>query len=225
MNVYLAELIDMDAQTYYDSLIAQGYQAHDAQSYTQQHYPDFAGPAMAPAPAMQVSAPAGDMMMAQPSAYGTLPVPEEAKKRMIAPWVAVGIIVLSLVMPYISFMGFTVSGFEMIGYMGDLGEAAGEDGGDAEDMGDLGLIGIAIMLGMFSPVVYLLFAIISGVLLLLKKHPLIVGILHLVYFGLFMVCSVASSESFEGISIAVHDFAGIGFYLGSLAGIGLCLKV
>jgi hypothetical protein len=125
-------------------------------------------------------------------------------------------------MPYISFMGFTVSGFEMLSYMGDAGEAAGEDGGD---MGELGLIGIAIMLGMFSPVVYLLFAIISGVLLLLKKHPLIVGILHLVYFGAFMVCSVASAESFDGMSIAVHDFAGIGFYMGSLAGIGLCLKV
>jgi hypothetical protein len=222
-NVYFADLIDMDAQTYYDSLIGQGYQAHDAQSYTQQHYPDFAGPAMAaaPAPVMEQPAPA-NIMMAQPSAYGTLEPPVEAKKRMIAPWVAVGVIVLSLVMPYISFMGFTVSGFEMIGYMGDAGEASGEDGGD---MGDLGLIGIAIMLGMFSPVVYLLFAIISGVLLLLKKHPLIVGILHLVYFGLFMVCSVASSESFEGISIAVHDFAGIGFYMGSLAGIGLCLKV
>ena len=42
----------MEAQTYYESLVAQGYSAEQAQQYTAQHYPGFgAAPAPAPAPA------------------------------------------------------------------------------------------------------------------------------------------------------------------------------
>ena len=52
----------MEAQTYYESLVAQGYSAEQAQQYTAQHYPGFgAEPSPAPAPAPAESQP--QMMM------------------------------------------------------------------------------------------------------------------------------------------------------------------
>ena len=49
----------MDAQGYYDSLLAQGYTSEDATKYTQEHYPEFGQAAVAPAP-MPIPAP-GEM--------------------------------------------------------------------------------------------------------------------------------------------------------------------
>ena len=50
---------NMDAQGYYDSLLAQGYTSEDATKYTQEHYPEFGQAAVAPAP-MPIPAP-GEM--------------------------------------------------------------------------------------------------------------------------------------------------------------------
>ncbi len=67
----------MDAQGYYDSLLAQGYTSEDATKYTQEHYPEFgqalepaAPEPVAPAP-VAISAPAPmPMPGAQPMMMG-----------------------------------------------------------------------------------------------------------------------------------------------------------
>ncbi len=54
----------MEAQTYYESLVAQGYSAEQAQQYTAQHYPGFgAEPTPASAPAVADSVVSGNVHM------------------------------------------------------------------------------------------------------------------------------------------------------------------
>ena len=89
----------------------------------------------------------------------------------IVPWIGVGLIFLSLLMPYVSIFGMGVSGGELIGFIGDALEAAGELDGDAsgDDGGGPGLgfggimFFIAAAMLVFSPLVYLLSAIVACV--------------------------------------------------------------
>ena len=116
--------------------------------------------------------------------YGHTPavmyVKEEESQSKI-PWIGVGLILVSLFMPYISVLGFGISGFELMGLSGELLGAIGEDGGevaddtDSDDFGDLGTTGIALAIGVimfvFSPFLFMLSAIISGIILLMKRSP------------------------------------------------------
>ena len=88
------------------------------------------------------------------------------------------------------------------------------------------LAGIAILMLIFSPIIYLLSAIISIILLALKKSPVIVGVLHLSFFIIFMICSVLGTIDLgEFGSLSVHgDLTGWGFFLSGLAGIFLMIK-
>ena len=64
----------MDAQQYYESLLAQGYTPEDSTKYTQEHYPDFgqeSAPA-APEPAAPVPVAPAPMPMPAP---GEMPAP------------------------------------------------------------------------------------------------------------------------------------------------------
>ena len=70
----------MDAQEYYESLLAQGYTPEDSTKYTQEHYPDF-GQASEPAPSEPVPSepaapgPVAPAPVAIP-APGEMPAPE-----------------------------------------------------------------------------------------------------------------------------------------------------
>ena len=70
------------------------------------------------------------------------------------PWIGVGLILVSLFLPYVSIMGiFEVSGFEVMGFSGDILGALGEDGGDSvddvdsDDVDELGTDGLAMIVG------------------------------------------------------------------------------
>ena len=68
----------MDAQGYYDSLLAQGYTSEDATKYTQEHYPEFGQAAVAPVAPVPMSIPAPGEMPA------TAPMPIPAPGEMPA---------------------------------------------------------------------------------------------------------------------------------------------
>ena len=64
----------MDAQQYYESLLAQGYTPEDSTKYTQEHYPDFGQESTPAAPEAAAPEPVAPAPMAIP-APGELPAP------------------------------------------------------------------------------------------------------------------------------------------------------
>ena len=146
--------------------------------------------------------------------------------KRVVPWIGVGLIILGLVLPFIALGPFSVSGFEIMGTVAEIMDnfSGGDSGGDdleGSDDADLGFTGImmvvsGIMFGI-SPFVYLLSAIISGILLLMKKSPKLMGILHVSYFGVLMVCAfLGTIDAGEFGSFSLIDLLGIGFYMSSL---------
>jgi len=154
------------------------------------------------------------------------------KKSWAVPWIGIGAIILSIFLPYISILGFEVTGLELMEFITEAAsmvdsEGGGEGGSDDGDGMPGGALMIAIMMLAFSPFFYCLMGLLSIFAMLFGKHPLIFGILHLFYFGIFMLCSIISTVDLGILgSYSVHgDLTGIGFYIGGLAGIALCLKV
>ena len=156
-------------------------------------------------------------------------VHEEKSSKKIVPWIGVGLILLSLFLPYLSILGFfEISGFEMIGIMGEASEMFSEDtgssdsdgydepGGDDEGLGsDEMTLLISGFMFFFSPLFFILTSVVSGILLFMGKSTKIVGIIHLSYVGIFLLFGMLS-PSVEDISI--FSFVGIGFYLGAFSG-------
>ena len=175
----------------------------------------------APAPA--------SISMPQMNQQQVVYVQEEKSSSRVIPWIGVGVILLSLFMPYVSILGiFEISGFEMIGFMGEIAEMASDDAGSSDSDGydepggdDQGLgseemtLLIAFFMFGLSPLVFLLSGITSGILLLMKKSTKIIGILHLSYAVIFLFFAILS-PSLEDISI--FSFVGFGFYLGAFSG-------
>lgn len=112
----------------------------------------------------------------------------------------------------------------------DCGGSSGDGGSLLDDIDEIPdeflLAGIALLMLAFSPIIYLLSAIISTLLLALKKSTVIVGILHLSFLLIFMICSVLGTIDLgEFGNISIHgDFTGWGFFLSGLAGILLMVK-
>ena len=70
----------MEAQAYYESLLAQGYASAEAEKYTREHYPEFSLAPTAPAPVMiDTSAP---MPMGAPGLVG-IPMPAGSQQVVI----------------------------------------------------------------------------------------------------------------------------------------------
>jgi len=164
----------------------------------------------------------------------------EKKKAWAVPWIGIAVIVGSLFMPYVSFFVFEISGLEMIvlsldGFgsidLTDSGDSGGGDemfepaGGD-DEMFEAGPLKVAILMLILSPIFYSLMALLSLFCMLFKRHPVWVGGLHVVYFGIFMICSFISGVDLGILgSYSVHgDLAGMGFFAGGLAGILLMVK-
>lgn len=159
---------------------------------------------------------------------------KEEESRSKVPWIGVGLILVSLFLPYVSVLGiFEVSGFEVMGFSGDILGALGEDGGDAagdvdsDDVDDLGTDGLAMIVGaimfVFSPFLFMLSAIVSGVLLLMKRSPNVIGIIHLTYTCIFIFACIVIGDP-GGIGITVFDLLGFGFYIGGFASGLLLIK-
>ena len=140
-------------------------------------------------------------------------------------------IFFSLFMPYISVLGIDVTGFEMIElFMEGLAnsDGGGDDFGEGEEElpDDMPMLLLALLMLSLSPIFFSLMALISTFSMLFKSHPTLAGVLHLLYFGGFMLCSVMSGVD-AGIlgDYSVHgDLAGMGFFIGGFAGILLCIK-
>jgi len=156
----------------------------------------------------------------------------EVKKRVV-PWVGVGAIALSLLLPFISVVGiFELTGVEMIMEISDLMsefDTSGESGDGSIDDGssdgvelsieEFALL-VAIALFLFSPFFFIFSAIASIITLLFGKSPKLIGSLHLGYALLFLVSGLFSPS---GLGISIFDFIGVGFYIGAFASVFLVI--
>ena len=80
---------------------------------------------------------------------------------------------------------------------------------------------IAMLMLFASPFVYLLFALISLFSVWLKKYPIVIGILQLLFVVLFMIISSGGSMGDDSFELSVHgNFAGIGIYLVGFVSLG-----
>jgi len=150
---------------------------------------------------------------------------EDSGGKRVVPWIGVGAIILGLLLPFVSVLGFGMSGFQMMGLIAEtMDDFSGADSGDDfdDEEPDLGFGGwmmvVAGIMFALSPFIYLLSGIISGILLAMKKRPKLMGIIHLSYFGVIMIsatlASMALPSELDGFSLT--SFLGFGFYMSSL---------
>ena len=172
-----------------------------------------------PQPVQQFSQQPAPQMMGAPQQVVYV---NQVKPKSKVPWVAVALIIVSLFLPYISFFGESVSGFEMMGVVGDIAEMGSEDSGDSGDSGDVPIefvfFGIAALMVGLSPFVFLISAIISSIVLGSGKSPKVMGILHLGYAIIFLIVAAIGTID-AGIlgSWSMYDLTGFGFYVGAFA--------
>jgi len=166
------------------------------------------------------------------SDYGVSP-PRVGFQTSFVPWFGIILIAISLLLPYLSVMGlFEMSGFEMMAQLGDLfSELVGEDsssGGGGSDSGiDYGLdpeqlaLLIATVMFLSSPFFFAISALLSAIVLLMKKSPRTMGGIHLTFVTIFMISAFISPSA---LGISILDFIGIGFYMGAFSSILLMIK-
>ena len=151
----------------------------------------------------------------------------EKKPKKNVPWIGVALIFVSLFLPYVSIFGeFTISGFEMMGEVGEMMSGMDSDGsGDGSGDGDSGdvpvefvFFGIAMLMLGLSPFIFILSAIISSILLASGKSAKPMGILHFLYTVVFLIIAAIGTVDFI-IQISVYDIAGFGFYMGAFASV------
>jgi len=159
--------------------------------------------------------------------------PKVGFQTSFVPWIGIILIGVSLLLPYLSVMGlFELSGFEMMAELGNLfGELAGDDssgsggGGDTGsssslEPGEMALV-IAAILYLLSPFFFAISAIISSIVLVMKKSPRIMGGIHLTFVIVFMISALLAPSA---LGISILDFVGIGFYMGAFSSILLMVK-
>ena len=169
-------------------------------------------------------------MMQQPMMQQ--PIHYKEKNSYVVPWIGIGVIFVSLLLPFISFLFIEVTGFEMIQgiseVLSDIG-FEGSESGDSSSVDDADddidsegfMILIALLLFGFSPFFYMISAVVSIIILLTKRSPSYMGQMHLTYAGLFFIFAIISSSDSP---VSFFDFIGVGFYIASFAGILLVIK-
>ena len=155
-------------------------------------------------------------------------VTQDKSSNKVVPWIGVAIILVSLFMPYLSFMGEHVSGFELMGMVGEIGGDLADDGSSDSDSdsgsSDVDLpvefvfFGIAALMVGFGPIIFIISAITSALVLLLGKSPKAIGVLHMSYGLIFLVVALIGTidVGFLG-SWSMYDLTGVGFYIGAFA--------
>ena len=154
-------------------------------------------------------------------------VTQEKSSNKALPWIGVGLILVSLFMPYFSFMGEHVSGIELISEIGDSDFSSdGEslDDSDSDLPAEFVFFGIALLMIGLGPIFFIISSIIAVLVLMSGKSPKIMGIFHLSYGIIFLAFAAIGTIDFGFESFSAYDVTGIGFYLGAFASVLFLFK-
>ena len=171
--------------------------------------------------------------MMQPGSQQVVYVTQEKAPNKALPWIGIALILVSLFLPYISFAGESVSGFEMMGTVSDIidqtdssSDGGSGDGGDDVDVPmEIMFFGIAAMMVGFGPFIFILSAVISAITLLSGKSPKAMGVLHLSYGVIFLIVAfIGTIDAGLFGSWSMYDLTGFGFYIGAFASALLMVK-
>lgn len=165
--------------------------------------------------------------MIQMPAQQIVYVTQEKSSNKALPWIGVVLILVSLFMPYLSFMGEHVSGFDLIAEIGDSDFSSdGEslDDSDSDLPAEFVFFGIALLMIGLGPIFFIISTIISSLVLMSGKSPKIMGIFHLSYGIIFLVFAAIGTIDFGSESFSAYDITGIGFYLGAFASVLFLFK-
>jgi len=169
------------------------------------------------------------------SAQPVVIMPQQ-KTNLLVPFIGIVIIVVSLFFPYISVLGIVeYTGLEMMMEAADLMDefsseetdgSAGDntgvgDGSEAELSLEEWALVLATLMLLASPFVYALIALVSGGVLLTGEDVRWIGVGHMAYSLVFLICA-ALSPSF--LDVSMMDFLGFGFYMGTFAWVLLLVK-
>ncbi len=151
------------------------------------------------------------------------------KPNLALAWIGVLVIFGGLAAPWIDIGFFEVSGYEVLDIMAELiddvespNDDSSDDGGSGDDPDkDEIFFGLAVLLFAIGPLIYLLSAIISALILLTGNSPRVIGALHIAYAVALLILGFTASI---GIGFNVSDVYGFGVYLCSGAGFLLYQK-
>jgi len=122
-----------------------------------------------------------------------------------------------------------MNGFETMGYAIDLMDSSeGGDDDDDESSSDFEteetFFAIALIMLFAAPFVFLFSVIAGGISLSMKKHPIVIGVIHILFFVAFWFCTLMGSID-VGEELTVHsNFTGFGMFICGFAGIGLLIR-
>ena len=145
-----------------------------------------------------------------------------------APLVGTVAIFFSLFLPYISLIDiFEISGYEMIreivnSFDLDVTEAGNLENNDETVNSNL-IYSLALFLFVFSPLVFLVSASISGLITLGNGTTKMIGVFHSIYCVTFFVAAFLFKSQNPYADIIFFEIVGEGFYIGAFAGILLML--
>ena len=149
-------------------------------------------------------------------------------KTSAAPLIGTVAIFFSLFLPYISVIDiFEVSGYEMIreivnSFDLDVSETGNYENYDETVDSNL-IYSLAVFLFVFSPLVFLASASISGLITLGNGTTKLIGMFHVIYSVTFFVAVFLFKSQNPYTDMIFFEIVGEGFYLGAFAGILLML--
>ena len=106
-------------------------------------------------------------------------------------------------------------------------DSSGSEPEDDEDIeSEEAMFGVALIMLLLAPIIYLIFSILALASVAIKKYPTVIGVLQLIYVIAFLIISSIGYIDFGSDELTVGgNFAGIGMYLIGFASIGYFIRI
>lgn len=100
--------------------------------------------------------------------------------------------------------------------------SSSDPGSENDDMEDeIAMFGIALIMLFFAPIIYVILSFLALISVGLKKYPMVIGALQVLYIILFIAFSTMGVIDDGMLEVSVHgNLTGIGMYLIGFVGVG-----
>ena len=119
----------------------------------------------------------------------------------------------------------TVANIDTDAFTDDSAESTSEPQDDEDIESEEAMFVVALVMLLSAPIIYLILSIIALASVGLKKYPIAIGVLQLIYVVAFLIISSIGYIDFGSEELTVGgNFAGIGMYLIGFASIGYFIR-